>query len=229
MRPPAFYALEPGSWRDYVNLLHLPYLTWHLSYVVLGAAAAPSFQGERLAAALLGFTLAVGVSAHAFDELQGRPLRTKIARGYLVPLAVATLVAAVALGVVGALLWDDVGLLAFVGAGAFLVLTYNLELFGGLLHNRLGFAISWGAFPVLTSFWVQSGSITVLAGLVAAGCALTSALQASLSRKAKMIRRSVGAPYPTDTLRVRRYERALLALSLVLPAAATAALLLRAL
>ena len=31
---PAFYALAPGGWRDYVTLLHPPYTLWHLSYVV---------------------------------------------------------------------------------------------------------------------------------------------------------------------------------------------------
>ena len=35
----AFYALEPGGWRDYVTLLHPPYTLWHLSYVAIGARA----------------------------------------------------------------------------------------------------------------------------------------------------------------------------------------------
>ena len=35
---PAFYALAPGGWRDYVTLLHPPYTLWHLSYVAIGAA-----------------------------------------------------------------------------------------------------------------------------------------------------------------------------------------------
>ena len=38
---PAFYALQPGGWRDYVTLLHPPYTAWHLSYVAIGAATAP--------------------------------------------------------------------------------------------------------------------------------------------------------------------------------------------
>jgi len=47
---PAFYALAPGGWRDYVTLLHPPYTAWHLSYVALGAAAAPVLHDDRLAA-----------------------------------------------------------------------------------------------------------------------------------------------------------------------------------
>ena len=39
---PAFYALPSGGWRDLVTILHPPYTLWHLSYVALGAAAAPT-------------------------------------------------------------------------------------------------------------------------------------------------------------------------------------------
>src|SRR5256885_9786314 len=98
---PAFYALRPGRWRDLVTLLHPPYTAWHLSYVALGAAAAPHVHGDRLAAALVAFFLAVGVSAHALDELGGRPLSTALSRVTLIVLAVAGLTGAVAIGVAG--------------------------------------------------------------------------------------------------------------------------------
>src|SRR5262249_47824763 len=49
---PAFYALRPGGWRDLVTVLHPPYTAWHLSYVALGAAAAPAVHADRLGAAL---------------------------------------------------------------------------------------------------------------------------------------------------------------------------------
>src|SRR3989440_3329184 len=83
---PAFYALAPGGWRDAVTLLHPPYTLWHLSYVALGTAVAPAVHVDRLLAALGAFFLAVGVSAHALDELNGRPLGTRISRrGPLAP------------------------------------------------------------------------------------------------------------------------------------------------
>ena len=71
---PAFYALPSGGWRDLVTILHAPYTLWHLSYVALGAAAAPTLHASRLIAALGAFFLAVGISSHALDELRGRPL-----------------------------------------------------------------------------------------------------------------------------------------------------------
>ena len=65
---PAFYALAPGGWRDYVTLLHPPYTLWHLSYAAIGAALAPHLEVDRLVATLAAFFLAVGIGAHALDE-----------------------------------------------------------------------------------------------------------------------------------------------------------------
>src|SRR5579884_4311101 len=75
---PAFYALRPGGWRDYLTLLHPPYTLWHLAYVVVGAALAPQLEWGLLGWTVLAFFLAMGVGAHALDELNGRPLRTRI-------------------------------------------------------------------------------------------------------------------------------------------------------
>ena len=85
---PAFYALRQGGLRDYVTLLHPPYTAWHLSYVAIGAALAPHFHLNRLLWALFAFFLAMGVAAHALDELHGRPLRTRVPSRVLVGLAV---------------------------------------------------------------------------------------------------------------------------------------------
>jgi len=148
---PAFYALELGSWRDYVTLLHPPYTLWHLSYVVLGAALAPSIRYDRLGATLLAFFLAVGVAAHAMDELSGRPLRTAIPSRILGFLAVLSLAGTIALGVAGALLVSP-WLVPFIVFGAFMVPAYNLEWFRGRFHYDLWFALAWGVFPFLTAY-----------------------------------------------------------------------------
>src|SRR4051794_9484211 len=98
---PAFYALRSGGWRDLITLLHPPYTAWHLSYVALGAAAAPVLHGDRLAAALAAFFLGVGVCAHALDELHGRPLGTQLSDRTLIALAGVGLVGAVGIGLAG--------------------------------------------------------------------------------------------------------------------------------
>src|SRR6516225_8987803 len=99
---PAFYALAPGGWRDLVTLLHPPYTAWHLSYVAIGAAMAPTLYAGRLAAALAAFFLAVGIAAHALDELHGRPLQTGLSDRMLIALAGLSLAGATAIGVYGA-------------------------------------------------------------------------------------------------------------------------------
>jgi hypothetical protein len=184
----SFYSLEPGGWRDYVTLLHPPYTVWHLSYVAMGAAVATTFSGARLAATLLGFFLGVGLSAHAFDELAGRPLRTRIPDGVLRGIAWGSLAGAVALGVAGAttVSW---WLLAFVAFGVAAVVAYNLELLGGRFHTDLWFAVTWGAFPALTGAFAQTGTLTVAAGGIALGCLLLSLAQRRLSTPVRSLRR----------------------------------------
>ncbi len=132
---PAFYAARPGGWRDWWTLLHPPYTAWHLAYVVLGATLAPRTDVVRLVGALLAFFLAVGVSAHVFDELHGRPLGTRISDRTLWTTAVASLAGAVALGLAG-VGRVGLGLIVFIAIGPLLVLGYNLEAFGGRFHYR---------------------------------------------------------------------------------------------
>ena len=197
---PAFYALAPGGWRDYVTLLHPPYTAWHLSYVAIGACLAPKLYEGRLVAALVAFFLALGISAHALDELNGRPLQTRIPERVLIGLTVVPLAVAVAIGIAGALAFDG-WLLLFVAAGLALVPVYNLELFGGAIHNGAGFALAWGAFPLLTGYFACAGTITWAALLAAGYAALTSYAQRALSTPVRHLRRRAAAVGGTIELR----------------------------
>ena len=156
---PAFYAARSGRWRDWWTLLHPPYTAWHLSYVVIGAALAPKVTLAPLLATLAAFFLAVGLAAHALDELHGRPLRTRIPGAVLIAVSVLGLAGAMAIGVAGVIRvgWP---LIPFLLAGPLLVIAYNAELFGGIVHTDAGFAAAWGAFPLLTSYVAQTGAIS---------------------------------------------------------------------
>lgn len=186
---PAFYALRSGGWRDYVTLLHPPYTLWHLSYVALGAGLAPRFHTDRMVWALAAFFLAMGIAAHALDELQGRPLQTRIPRRVLAALAVLTLAGAVAIGVGAAAAWGW-ALLGFVAVGAVLVPAYNLEWFGGRVHNGLGFALGWGAFPALTGYFVEAQTVRVEAIAAAVYATALSFAQRTLSTPVRRARRA---------------------------------------
>ncbi len=236
---PAFYALRPGGWRDYVTLLHPPYTLWHLSYVAVGAALAPRMDWSLLGWTTLAFALAMGVGAHALDELRGRPLQTRIPSGMLAGLAVASIGGACAIGIAVAAtrtFW----LLAFVGVGAFLVVAYNLELFGGTFHGGLWFPAAWGAFPVLTAYFASARTLDGAAVAAAAYAFASSWAQRRLSTPVRLVRRRIVSvegeaelddgsrlPLDADTL-AGAAEAALKALAAAVVLVAAALLLVRA-
>jgi hypothetical protein len=187
---PAFYALAPGGWRDYVTLLHLPYTAWCLSYVVIGGCLAPTVEWDRLVVGVVAFALALGVGAHALDELNGRPLQTSIPDRVLAALAIVSIGAACAIGVVGAIAWG-LWLLVLVAVGAFLVVAYNLELAGGRFHGDLWFGLAWGGFPVLAGYAVVAGEIGIAAVVAAAFAVVLSLAQRTLSNHVRHVRRRV--------------------------------------
>jgi hypothetical protein len=197
---PAFYAARSGGWHDWWTLLHPPYTAWHLSYVVFGACLATSVSASRLVATLLAFFLAVGIAAHALDELHGRPLGTHISRSILVTLTVLSLTGAVALGAIG--IWK-VGwaLLPFMVIGPILVVGYNMELFGGRIHTDVWFAAAWGSFPVLVAYVAQTGSLSPAAVIAAVAAFFVSAAQRQLSTPARRIRRRSATVEGTMTMR----------------------------
>jgi hypothetical protein len=183
---PSWYALERGGWRDYVTLVHLPYTAWHLSYVVIGGCLAPVVAWGRLSAAVAAFALALGIGAHALDELNGRPLRTRIPSPMLAALA------AVSIGLVGAVTFRT-WIALLVPVGLFLVLAYNLELLGGRFHSDLWFGLAWGGFPTLCGYAAVSGEIGFAAALAAGFAALHSLAQRALSSHVRFVRRRVAA------------------------------------
>ena len=190
---PAFYALRGGGWRDLVNVLHPPYTAWHLANVGLGAAAASEIHTDRLLATLTAFFLAVGISAHALDELNGHPLKTQLSDRALIGMAAVALAGAIGIGVLGCIIVSAT-LAPFVIAGGFIVVAYNLELFGGRFHTDFWLAASWGAFPALTSWWAntlsfESGQVVAAGLLVGTGCFGLTLVQRGLSTPVRRLRR----------------------------------------
>ncbi len=186
---PAFYATGNGNGGlgDWLSLLHLPYTAWHLGYVAIGAALATPLRFDRLGWALLAFFLGLGVGAHALDEVRGHPLRTGISDHRLLAAAVITVGAAAAIG----WLVGGVRLLPFIVIGGLLAFAYNLEWFGGVLHNATGFGLAWGAFPTLTGYNAQHWTISVAAVVAAAAAFALTLAQRALSTPARWLRRRV--------------------------------------
>lgn len=211
---PAFYALGRGRANELLTLLHPPYTAWHLSYFALGTAVAPHMYVNRLLWGLAAFALAVGVAAHALDELHDRPLRTGLSDGALIALAAVSLLGALAIGVAGAITVSALIVPLVVIGGLFLP-AYNLEWIGGRLHGDLWFAIGWGAIPAFTGYFVESLQIALPGVLIALGCTVLSVAQRRLSSPARELRRRTSSVTGVRTLSDGRTEelslRALLA------------------
>jgi len=212
---PAFYALSPGGWRDYWSLLHPPYTAWHLSYVVIGACVAPVLEVGWLVETLLAFFLAMGLAAHALDELNGRPLRTRIPDGVLWAIAIVGLAGAIAFGIHGTVVISP-WLWTFIVVGGFLVVAYNLELFGGAFHSDLWFAVAWGALPLLSAYVVQAETIRWEAVAAALWATLTSLAQRTLSRPVREARRARADVEPTLEWALRLLTAATIAIAVAL-------------
>jgi hypothetical protein len=194
LRPlaPAFYARprfasRPAA-RDWWTLLHPPYTVWHLSYVVIGSCLVGPVDAGRLGWTTLAFFLAVGIGAHALDELHGRPLGTSIPTRALVVAAASGVGGAAIVGAFG-LTRVGLPLIAFIVVGVVIAVGYNLELIGGRMHTDNMFAIAWGAFPVLTGYYAQHERLDVAAVAAAVFAFFLSTAQRRLSTPARTLRR----------------------------------------
>jgi hypothetical protein len=83
--------------------------------------------------------------------------------------------------------------------GPVLLVVYNLEWFGGRLHTDLVFALMWGGFPVITSYFAQAERIDGVAIVGAAAATLLSLAQRHLSTPARALRRRTIAVEGTIT------------------------------
>ena len=190
---PAFYSrptfLHPPRLQQWWTLLHPPYTMLHLSLVTIGACLSGPVNAVKLVATVAAFFFAVGVGAHALDELHGRPLQTTIPTSHLVAAALFGLGTAVTLGIIGMFI-TSAYLAIFIAVGVVLAVFYNLELFGGRMHTPLVMTLGWGAFPILTTYFAQHDALSISSLVVAGFGALITRLQQLLSTPARALRRS---------------------------------------
>ena len=185
---PAYYARTGTLKGDVLALLHPPYTAWHLSYILLGAGLAQDLSWTILILVLLAFFGGTGISAHALDELNGRPLSTGFSDRQLKHFALAGFGLALICSLIGMALiswW----VLPLALLGGLLVAAYSLEWWGGMVHTNLGFGLAWGGFPVLVGYWAQTESVSLAAILASAAATWLSLAQRGLSTPARFIRR----------------------------------------
>jgi hypothetical protein len=183
---PAFYAPTGSRWGDFVSLLHVPYTLWHLAYVAIGAALAPELDWRILVGTLTAFAIGLGIGAHALDEVKSRPLGTSFSDLALWLFGLGAMAATIVVAAIGS---AEVSpwVFAWAAAGVLLAVGYALE--WPVVHTDLGFAIAWGAFPVVVGYWAQTGAVSLPIVIVSAAATLLSLAQRALSTPARFVRR----------------------------------------
>jgi len=144
-----------------IGLSFYPYTIMNACYVVIGSLLAGTVYYDRMGGMTLVYVLAVGIAAHSLDAMgPNRPWGDFLGRRTLLAVSLGALFPALALGiyyaVTVALLLIPLGCIEL-----FFLLAYNLELFRGYFHGDFWFATSWGFFPVLVGYAVQSNSLSL--------------------------------------------------------------------
>jgi hypothetical protein len=193
----AWYAQSGSKFRELYTIMHLPYTSMVLSYILIGASLSPSLYPTRVILTLLAYLLGLGISAHALNEMHarhwGRELtKTELQVLFAAPMAGALLIGAYGMSVLfessGTLLASFV-LLACMAIETFFVFAYNTDFSEGRFHSDLAFAFSWGALPTIVSYYVNALTITPSVILVSTAMAATAGIEINLSRWCKDFRR----------------------------------------
>ena len=193
----AWYASGGSKLRELYTVLHLPYTSMVLSYLLIGADISPTIYPDRVVLTLLAYFLGLGLSAHALNELHTTHWVEVLGRRELIVLFALPLVGAVVIGVYGMVELEmgsgsvvpPLVLMVFMFLEVFFLIAYNTDAFGGAFHSDVAFALSWAALPTLVSYYVNSLMISVGAILVAVAMAATAGIEINLSRWCKEFRR----------------------------------------
>lgn len=168
-----------------------------LSYTLIGATLSPSVYLNRVILTLVAYFLALGLSAHALNELNARHWGKALSKKELQVLFVVPLIGAIALGFYGmVILFQSSGsfyaslvLLTFMALETFFVFGYNTDFNSGRFHSDLAFAFSWAALPTLIGYYVNALTITISAILISTAMGATAEIEINLSRWCKDFRR----------------------------------------
>jgi hypothetical protein len=165
MKPP----VEPdlfGLWKRNVWLygLRIPFSLIFLCWITFSQALSPAFSLEKyiyLSAASL-FGLIIG--AHYIDIATSRekfaPYFTIPSRSMLISGALSVSLG-ILIGIYIAFKWNLPYFLIFVAVEGFAAIAYPRER-PKIAHSYPAFGITWGSLPMLASYYVQAGNISIL-------------------------------------------------------------------
>jgi hypothetical protein len=193
----AWYARSGNKVRELFTIIHLPYTSMVLSYLLVGAALSPTLHLDRVGWSLAAYFLGLGLSAHALNEIHARHWGVVLSENELKLLFTLPLIGAISIGVYGMYVlyhttlvrFAPLVLCVFICLEIFFVFAYNTGLYKGRFHGDASFAFSWAALPTLVSYYVNSLEMSVTAVLMALAMAATAGIEINLSRWCKDLRR----------------------------------------
>jgi hypothetical protein len=204
----------PLKFRAFIGMLFLPYTGMCISFTIIGSMLSESIAWDRVLSIFIIYFLALGVSAHAADNLGSKKIKpwgNYFSTFELRLMVIGGLSVSYILGIYYIIAFVPLLLIIAIIEGFFLF-AYNFELFNGLFHNNFWFAVSWGALPLLAGFVIQTNSISVLSLISSIMAFLVAYIEIRISRKYKELKRK---PQDVVDCNVEKLERSLKVISLL--------------
>ena len=204
----------PLKFRAFIGMLFLPYTGMCISFTIIGSMLSESIAWDRVLSIFIIYFLALGVSAHAADNLGSKKIKpwgNYFSTFELRLMVIGGLSVSYILGIYYIITFVPLLLIIAIIEGFFLF-AYNFELFNGLFHNNFWFAVSWGALPLLAGFVIQTNSISVLSLISSIMAFFVAYTEIRISRKYKELKRN---PQDVVDCNAEKLERSLKVISLL--------------
>lgn len=182
----------PIKFRIFVGMLFLPYTGMCISFSIVGSLLSPTtIMWDRIVAIVIIYFAALGISAHAADNMgsKKKPWGDLFSNLELLIMLVCGLVVAYAIGAYYIIFYVPL-LLPIAILEGFFLFAYNYEIWNGFFHNNIWFAISWGSMPLLAGYVMQTNSISYVPLLISTAAFLISYIEIKLSRRYKEFRQN---------------------------------------
>jgi hypothetical protein len=204
----------PLKFRAFIGMLFLPYTGMCISFTIIGSMLSESIAWDKVLSIFIIYFLALGVSAHAADNLGSKKIKpwgTFFSTFELRLMVIGGLSVSYILGIYYIITFAPLLLIIAIIEGFFLF-AYNFELFNGLFHNNFWFAVSWGGLPLLAGFVIQTNSISVLSLISSIMAFLVAYTEIRISRKYKELKRK---PQDVVDYNTEKLEHSLKVISLL--------------
>lgn len=189
-----WYQKKGSKKAELWTILHIYYTLMCISFLTVGFAIQKPVNYEVMGATALAYFLGLGIAAHCLDQLPGMGSRyvRYLSVRELLALSILSLTGAIGIGIYYMLKLQAWHLLWLIPLQTFFAITYPAaKLFRGFFHNDFWFSVSFGAIPVLIGYYMNNLSFSLIILPFALLCALISAIEITLSRHARKLRREL--------------------------------------